>query len=89
MTSENSYRRSAVDKFFLRAKDVMLLFTSCIPMVILVSKFWMLPGLVEAHAKQLTEVQAKLTAEDKEIAVLQQGINDIKYILLQKKEILQ
>jgi len=82
--SEESLKRSRIDRFLIRAKDVMLLITTCVPALILVTKFWSIPGIVEAHAKDIDYLKERQIIDRTEIAVVKQGIGDIKEILYKK-----
>lgn len=70
--------RSSLDKFLMRFKDVMLLVSTSVPILLMMMKFWGLPGIVEAQAKDIDMMKEQIVIQRTEIAVMKAGFIDIK-----------
>lgn len=72
---------SEFDKWSARIKDILIIGASIACFLSFGVKFYMIPGIQAAQAKELLEHEEKLIQHDKQIAVLISGISDIKDLI--------
>ena len=84
MTPSPRPERQSLDRWLIRAKDIIIIFAAVLSFAGYGMKLYKLPGVQEAQAVEIKAINNKITAHDTDIAVLSTGINDIKALLLNK-----
>lgn len=70
--------QSLLDKIFMRGKDTVLIIGAIGSMFVVCVKYYNIPETVAAQGEQLKNVQAYVNQSDKQIAVIQSDLKNIR-----------